>query len=115
MLYDFNMGYYGRSEINNPHSSIEYYPAENDYYHAYSLKEVGRSYSLNDLGKYLSLKEYVTLPNDELETILAGIHAGEVERKDLERKEVDNRRRASRGSGKNEKEMMEELKKLGLS
>lgn len=76
LLHDLNMNYYSLKDINDPHSSIGYYEKENEYYHPFSLHEVGKSYGYNKLQDIIPLKDYLDSPPSLLDPVIEGIIAG---------------------------------------
>lgn len=78
MLYDLNMNYYGLNDVNNLHSSIGYFDKENEYYHPFSLKEVGKSFGYNKLSEIITLKDYLDGNPSLMDPVIEGIIEGQM-------------------------------------
>lgn len=79
ILHDFNMGYVTPEKL-EPHSSIAYYPAENEYFHPWSIDHIGFQYGYGKLKEIISLHDYLTLPAHLVNGLVKGIVEGEKKR-----------------------------------
>lgn len=101
------MGYY-RFKERTPFDSVGFHSAENDYYHEYSLKEVGRRYAFNKLNELLPLKEYLELPLHTLPDMIEGLREGT-----FERYQWDERQKAKENNGLTQEQLLQkEIDKL---
>lgn len=79
ILHDFNMGYVVPDEL-GPHSSIAFYPAENEYFHPWSIEHIGFQYGYGKLKEIITLNDYLTLPAHLVNGLVKGIVDGEKKR-----------------------------------
>ena len=110
MLYDLNMNYYDLSDINNLHSSIGYYDKENEYYHPFSLKEVGKSFGYNKLSEIMTLKDYLEGNPSLMDPVIEGIIEGQKLRYD---RDEQHKSKAMKAMENMDTEAIEALLKKG--
>jgi hypothetical protein len=79
MLHDLNMNYYTPATM-DPFSSVAYIPGENEFYHEWSFKSVGKRYGYNKLHEILPLRDYMEMPMCMLDDLLTGVTEGRVQR-----------------------------------
>lgn len=79
VLYDINMGYVDPTEI-TPHSSVAFHKAENDFFHPWSIDNVGYQYGYARLKDIIPLRDYLTLPAHLVDGLIEGIVDGEKKR-----------------------------------
>lgn len=87
LLHDLNMGYEDIKKI-RPGQSIRFNRIEAGYVHPWSYENIGEQYGLNKLNEYIPIRDYLELPANAVDRVVAGIIKGKDERLKL-----DNKRR----------------------
>lgn len=109
MLVDLNFERYTPKD-RTPYSSIAYTTGENEYYHPWSIEQVGEHYGYHKLKELMDPKDYLTLPSCVVDEFLESCSAGLNKR---DKAEAAKREQAARAAGL-PKDQQEELKKAGL-
>jgi hypothetical protein len=90
LLYDLNMGYATRKNIHHM-QSIRFIPKEANYIHPWSFEATGEVYGMNQLEKYIPLRDYLELPSHMVDRVITGVIEGKDKRRKAE--EEEKRRR----------------------
>lgn len=107
------MGYCQLGEL-TPHSSVLFHKEENEYGHPWSVDSLGYRYGFGKLHDIIPFSEYLKLPCHLVDNLMAGISKGMKDRDALD-KETNPPPEGGNGLSKEEKELMELVKKLNLS
>lgn len=90
LLHDINMGYEDAKKI-RAGSSVRFNRMEAAYIHPWSYENIGEQYGMNKLNDYIPIRDYLELPSNAVDRIVAGIIKGKEERLKL-----DDKRRLER-------------------
>lgn len=83
ILYDINMGYAVPTSL-RPHQSIKYHRMESSFIHPWSFDAVGEQWGVNKLHEFIPLRDYLELPANSVDQILAGVIRGRGKRKKMD-------------------------------
>ena len=109
MLVDFNFERYN-PKSRTPYSSIAYTEAENEFYHPWSIEQIGEEYGYHKLKELMEPKDYLTLPAVVVDSFLNSVSIGLNKR---DKAEEAKRQEAAKRAGV-PKDQMEELRKAGI-
>jgi len=108
MMHDLNMEYYN-PKTRTPFSSIAYHPAENEFYHQWSIESVGEYYGYHKLSEVIPVRDYLLLPNCIVDEFVKAVSNG-LDKRD----KVEKERRREQNPGGFSKDQLELLKAAGL-
>lgn len=109
MMVDLNLEYYN-PKTRTPYSSIGYFPAENDFFHPWSIDQVGEHYGYHKLKELMDPKDYLTLPNVVVDEFLNAVSSGLNKREKAEAA----KRAQQEGQSGGTREQQELLRQAGI-
>jgi hypothetical protein len=109
MMVDLNLEYYNQ-KTRTPFSSIGYFSAENDFFHPWSLEQIGEHYGYHKLKELMDPKDFLTLPAVVVDEFLEAVSSGLNKR---EKAEAAKREQQARQQGL-PKDQLDLLNKAGI-
>lgn len=109
MMVDLNFERYTPKD-RTPYSSIAYTTAENEFYHPWSIEQVGEHYGYHKLKELMEPSDYLTMPSIIVDEFLEAVSSGLNKR---DQAEAAKREQAAR-QNKLPRDQQEELAKAGL-